>query len=384
MVVKELILKVASICNLNCEYCYVFNQGDNSFKNEPNIIDESIQKDIEKRIIEHCKYHQLEDFIVIFHGGEPLLAEKKFYVNFVNSLKEALPCVDLQFALQTNGTLLTQNWIDLFVSLNISLGISLDGTRTASKYRIYRNSKKNAYDEIIRGINLLYNNNLPVTVLSVMNTLETPEVNYIHLKENHISYIDYLFPDKTHDVKENNDKELIDWLIKLFDIWYDDYSLEKPFIRIFDQLVGLTIGIERGNEVVGRKVNQCLCVKPSGSMQAVDNLMICGDGFTKTGFNIANDSFDDAMSSSLMNKYYNAHMDSVLCGKCKKCIIKNICGGGHLAHRYSSVNGFDNPSVYCKVISSLVMHIQNRLNKDLFNNIRSVKNIEMLTEADFQ
>lgn len=81
MVFNELILKVSSCCNLNCKYCYVFNQGDNSYKNEPAIISNSLIGPIVERIKEHCEIHSVNTFLVIFHGGEPLLVPKDFFHN---------------------------------------------------------------------------------------------------------------------------------------------------------------------------------------------------------------------------------------------------------------------------------------------------------------
>lgn len=51
---NELILKVSSCCNLNCDYCYVFNQGDTSYKKEPSLLDKRFIPLIIHRIEEHC------------------------------------------------------------------------------------------------------------------------------------------------------------------------------------------------------------------------------------------------------------------------------------------------------------------------------------------
>ena len=144
---------------------------------------------------------------------------------------------------------------------------------------------------------------------------------------------------------------------------------------------------DNGNEIRHRRQARTTSprqrgVKPNGNIEAVDSLKICKDGFTKTELNVIHHTFNKALTSDLIQKYYNAHQDNVLCDKCKKCIIKNICGGGQLAHRYYSVNGFDNPSVYCKDISMLVTHIQNKLIDDLSKTSKEI-NIEKLTEDDF-
>lgn len=385
MIVKELKLKVTSICNLNCKYCYVFNQGDYSYKKEDAVMSEKIMEYIIKQLKQYCERHSLDTFLIIFHGGEPLLAPKIFYEKFIECAKIEIPETDIRFALQTNATLLSEEWIALFNSLDISVGLSLDGTREASKYRVFRSSGKNAYDKIIDGINLFYKNKYPIHTLSVINTQESPEVTYNHLKKNHITYSDFLYPDKIFDNKDSNDKLISSWLIELFELWYEDTSDDKPMIRLFDVLIGLILGVERGNETIGRKNNQTICIKPNGDIQAVDNLMVCGDGFTKTGYNVINNTFDEALKNQLMQKCCNSHKDSELCYKCKKCIIKNICGGGHLAHRYSQINGFDNPSVYCSEIFMLVMHIQNRIIDDLSELIDKEKFVvDKLTLEDFK
>ena len=369
MVFNELILKVSSCCNLNCKYCYVFNQGDNSYKNEPAIISNSLIGPIVERIKEHCETHSVNTFLVIFNAGEPLLVPKEFFSQFINLITKSVPDTKFYFGLQTNGTLLTQELFSYLDSLNISIGISLDGTEKASQNRVYRSNNKCAYPEILRGIKILQKNNIAVNILSVINIEEEPERIYEHLKFNDIASVDFLFPDIIYKVSTSN--EVGKWLIKLFDLWYDDEDVNKPLIRYFDTIVGLFMGVERGYEVLGRKINTTISIKPNGNIELVDNLKVCGDGFTHTGLNVLRNSFDDVSDNEIMKKYYDSHQDSVLCKKCRECLIRNICGGGNLAHRYSPENGFDNPSAYCKDIYSLVSHIQHRLISDLpdiFNN----------------
>lgn len=365
MIVSELILKVTSCCNLNCKYCYVFNQGDTSYKQEPTVISTDLITSVVQRIEEHCAKHQLKNFLVIFHGGEPLLASKDFFTDFVSIAKESLPGVEIRYGIQTNGTLLTQEWFTLLDKLDISIGVSLDGPYNASKYRVYRSNNENAYNEIIRGINIIHENNFPVNVLSVINISESPQSIYTHLKENNISNADFLYPDITYDNRSIVETEVGNWLVKMFDLWYDDTDKNKPLIRYFDSIVGILVGVERGYEVLGRKENKTICIKPNGKIELVDNLKVCGNGFTKTTLNVLENTFDEALELDLMKKYYYSHQDTVLCKKCKSCVIRNICGGGNLAHRYSSVNEFENPSAYCRDIFLLVSHIQNRVMNDL-------------------
>lgn len=87
---------------------------------------------------------------------------------------------------------------------------------------------------------------------------------------------------------------------KMFDLWYEDNDTQKPMIRYFDTVVSLLLGIERGYEMLGRKPNKTISLKPNGNIELVDNLKICGDGFTHTGKNITDSTFDDIAQNSVM------------------------------------------------------------------------------------
>lgn len=365
MIIDELILKVSGVCNLNCKYCYVFNQGDYSYMYEGDFITEDIARSVIEKIKQHCCVNNLKKFIIVFHGGEPLLIGKSFYQNFVNNVLYEISNVDIQFVVQTNGTLITGEWLSLFQQLKISIGMSLDGTERASAYRVFRTTGKSAYERIIKSVDLMRNVKYPVRILSVINTNETPVSTYLHLKNNQIDFVDFLFPDKTYDNRNRLTSKISEWLIDLFEIWYSDRSEMKPEIRFFNTIISIILGMESGYEVLGRSLNRIICIKPNGDIQAADNLMVCGDGFTKTSLNIRNNTIDEASEHPLIKKYYYSHMDSELCSICRDCIVKNICGGGSLAHRYSSVNGFDNPSAYCNELFEIIIHIQNKLIEDL-------------------
>lgn len=381
MEIHEIVLKVDSICNLNCEYCYVFNQGDTTHLLEPNIIEEDLPNIILSRVNEYCKIHKLKDFYIIFHGGEPLLLPQKFYIDFVKKSQEIVKNVDLHFLLQTNGTLLNNVWAELLVNLGITVGVSIDGTEEATKRRVYKSTGKPAFNEILKGLKVLQKYQEETSILTVANVNYEPKILYEFYKSIGINGFDLLLPDATHEKKGDAVGRLGEWLSCFFDIWYDDKDEKKPDLRIFDVILRLLLGFDIGNEPWGLRYNGVVALKPSGKIEPVDSLKICGHGITETNLNIRKNTLDDVVSVPLIRKYYNAHQDSELCSKCCNCIIKHICGGSQLAHRYSIQNEFDNPSVYCNDIRVLVTHIQNRLVADM----PELKDagVELLTEEDF-
>lgn len=100
----------------------------------------------------HCDKNNVPIVHIAFHGGEPLLIDKSFYVEAVRTINTALKGIQIIYILQTNGTLLTDEWYTLFKELNIQVGISIDGTEVHhNKFRVYHN-KKGSFTDVIRGI----------------------------------------------------------------------------------------------------------------------------------------------------------------------------------------------------------------------------------------
>jgi uncharacterized protein len=77
----HLVVKVASRCNLNCTYCYMYNMGDDSYKSQPKFMTQTIVEAMLLRVKNHCIDNDLKEFLIIFHGGEPLLIGLDFYKN---------------------------------------------------------------------------------------------------------------------------------------------------------------------------------------------------------------------------------------------------------------------------------------------------------------
>jgi uncharacterized protein len=124
------IVKIAGRCNINCTYCYMYNMGDGSYLSQPKKMSEATVQRLAERVKEHCQTHNLQRFEFILHGGEPMLAGVEFVRHFVSIVRSVLPPgITPGFSMQTNGTLLNEEWCQLIGELNIQTGISMDGTR---------------------------------------------------------------------------------------------------------------------------------------------------------------------------------------------------------------------------------------------------------------
>ncbi|MFV0390554.1 MAG: radical SAM protein [Paludibacteraceae bacterium] len=384
MLINQIVLKITNRCNLNCSYCYVFNKGNYAFLVEPSFISDSIIIELFNKIEVYCKRNKIKRFYVVFHGGEPLLLGRDFFSRAVSYANTIVKSTDLIFSLQTNGTLINNEWCDLFSKFKIHVGISFDGTELANKDRVFRKDSTPAFQSILSGIKIYSNRFVDTSILSVINTTENPIKLYSNLKELNITSADFLFPDINYDTNIMVNDDISFWLIDLFNVWYSDQKKNRISIRFFENIIRLILGDSNaGNEVLGTKNNAVLAIKSNGNIEAVDSLKICGDGFTKTKLNILENDFNDIVNEPLILKYYNAHKESVLCEKCNLCNLNKICGGGQLAHRYSSKNGFDNPSVYCSQMIKLLVHIQNKIFDELPIEIIIKSKLERLSINDF-
>ena len=353
---SSLAIKVASRCNLNCSYCFMYNLGDTTYKNQPKFMSSETVDYIIEKTKNHIKKYNKKEFSFLFHGGEPLLAPKEFYVNFLNKVKKIqneLKDVIFSFDLQTNGVLLDENWINLFKELNISPSVSVDGTKKAHDMFRIDHKGNGSYDTVLKNVKLLKNKMTFADIACVINIKETPIEVYSSFKKMNGSYVNFLIPDYTHDNFPFDNKETLmgDWLIKLFDVWVNDEQRYK--IPLF---IGLLNTLMRINENV-KNESTVLIVETNGEIEAIDSLKACGHGFTKTGLNIKKDNFHDIEKTSLGKLYFN-DFNTKLCNKCLECPLMEACKGGRLVHRYSKENGFNNPSVYCNDLIKLIAHVQ--------------------------
>ncbi len=88
--ITTFIYKVASRCNLDCSYCYEYNMGDNSWRDQPHFTSRGTAKKLATRVREHAEIHELDYVMFSFHGGEPLLAGPLFFRDLVHIIREGL------------------------------------------------------------------------------------------------------------------------------------------------------------------------------------------------------------------------------------------------------------------------------------------------------
>lgn len=122
------LLKVASRCNLACDYCYMYEHADQLWRHQPHMFSPETSAAVVTRIGEYVARRQLQHVSVVFHGGEPLLFGAAGLASLAADLREAMPDgARCDISLQTNGVLLTMQALSILADADIGVSISLDG-----------------------------------------------------------------------------------------------------------------------------------------------------------------------------------------------------------------------------------------------------------------
>lgn len=333
----------------------MYNQADSSYMLQPKYLSNETIEVLIDSIHAYCLLKNPHAFQLIFHGGEPLLIPKQILENFILSLTAKIPpTTQLQFFVQTNGVLLTDSWLEFLRKHQISIGISLDGSRQVNDQHRLTHKGDSSFDAVMKGIENCHRHHQYFGVLGVVNANTDPIEQYHFFKSLHTKQVDFLLPHHHHDNPPAT--SYAQWWISLFDEWFYDSDDTKPNIRFLTQIILNCIGAGEGFDMCGQETNDYLVIETDGSIETVDAMKICGEAFTKENYHISTHTFEEALQSPLMNLYHQSHQK--LANKCQKCPIVEVCGGGFLPHRFSKVNGFDNPSVYCHDLQKIIIHIQ--------------------------
>ena len=119
--VETVILKVASRCNIDCRYCYVFNMGDSGWSRAPKQMSRETCRATTKALAV-LSHEQGRPFAVVLHGGEPLLLGYDNLQYMLSELRRSLP-VDCAISIQTNGMLITREILDLCSSERVTINV---------------------------------------------------------------------------------------------------------------------------------------------------------------------------------------------------------------------------------------------------------------------
>ncbi len=377
--INEAVLKVHSRCNLDCDYCYVYNLGNESWREQPKIMTSQTVDTFGDRLSDYLDRGEDRpiSFQVTYHGGEPLLAPPEFFEDTTRTLRDAVGSKTLlQFVVQTNGTLLTDEYLKVFRKNAIRVGVSLDGSQEGNdRHRLDRRGKS-SYEATIAGIRRMEDyryRGLFSGILAVVDIENDPVETYKTLREFEPPALDFLLPHGNWQTlppgletpQDRRATPYADWLGKVFDVWFPD-DAKHLRIRSFDSVMYLWSGGRSKVESIGDGGSQAglVVVETDGSYELVDTLKSTPGNPAKTGLNIYRNSLQEA--NEYMVRKSKQLGATVLSTTCQQCPVLKQCGGGYAPHRYSEENGFDNPSVFCQDLARSAMHVRGRIMEEAF------------------
>ena len=361
--IDTVLLKVASRCNLNCSYCYVYNMGDTGWANMPKQMS-PVTMDAAARALGQLYDHQTSSFAVVLHGGEPLVIGASKLEYLLSGLRNALP-PECTLNIQTNGILVTREILDLCVRFGATISVSIDGPK-----HIHDRARRDvrglgSHDRVVNGINEIKGHSQGRTlfsgILAVIDPTSDPVEIYECLKSFGAPSIDLLVRDGNHTrlpeaKKSFGSTEYGQWLCGFLDTYLLDQT--PPRIRLLDDLIRLVLGGAGRKEGVGLTDFGILVVDTDGSITKNDTLKSTSDGADRfaTNFTVHDNDFAEVISSA---EFLESHeLQRPTAQECKACPELRVCGGGMQLHRWSDNNGYDNPSVYCHDQKLLISHIR--------------------------
>ena len=366
------IFKVVSPCNLNCTYCYEYNLGDDSWKSQPKVMSLAVAEQATKRIRAHLEYHNSRFITIVLHGGEPLLAGIDHLQQLVDIIRQTLgPDIHVDFGTQTNGILLTTEFLAFFEKERFQIGISCDGPPKANDLNRVYHSGRGSGNDVQRALELLKGHHCAGGgILCVIDLRNDPLEVWEYLASFNPPGLDFLLPHGHWDIRPTgkNDAQptphleqkspYAEWLIPIFDRWF---SGDRRHIRIryFEEILEHLMGGPGCLESLGLGPATLVIIAPDGSYEGVDTLKVVMPGEHILGLNVFEHSAEEVLVHPKV-KFRQSGI-SVLCEDCKVCRFVEICGAGYLPHRFSKERGFQNPSVYCADLYKLIGHIRTKL-----------------------
>jgi uncharacterized protein len=363
--IDTVLLKVASRCNLDCTYCYVYHLGDESWRSQPKRFSDETQVLIAHELGSLMRT-QGRPFSIVFHGGEPLLMGKRRLEFFFSQLRAELG-YRCGISVQTNGILINEAFLDICSLHDVTLSVSLDGPALVhDRFRIDLR-RRPTHAKVVAGIETLKAHSnvkrLFSGILAVVDPTSDPNAIYDYFKELGVPSVDFLYRDGNHTVlpygkASANSLEYGKWMCAILDRYVSDAT---PFrIRMLDDMMKLILGGQGVKEGVGLTDYGILVIDTDGSIKKNDTLKSSppGDSF-ESHWELATHSLSEIVASPEFQAYHRAQRPTS--ALCQPCPVLKVCGGGMVTHRFKQGSGYDNPTVFCadqlRLIAQMKKHV---------------------------
>lgn len=333
----QLMLKTSgATCNLACRYCYYLgkkHEEDHSCNSK--IINYSL---LEKAIREYILENPSNPSFV-WHGGEPLLAPLEFYQNVLEIQKKYARNIYVENSIQTNGTLLNDNYCEFFAKNNWLVGISIDGPKDIhDKYRKTADGKP-TFEKVMKGIELLKKHGVQWNAMAVISDYcaKYPNRFYEFFKGISCQFIQFT-PLVERNLKESSklaslqDEGVIsnysvrpeswgNFLCDIFDKWIAK-DVGEIFIQIFESTLANWLNITPGVCTMSDSCSSSLVLSHNGDIYPCDHFVF---PHYKLG-NLYEQNFTQLRDNRKI-KNFALMKTELLPDECKQCEFYFACKG---------------------------------------------------------
>ncbi len=348
-----LVKPTGATCNLDCAYCFFLSKEmlypGSRFRMADDLLETYIRQLIES--------HQTNEVTIAWQGGEPTLMGLPFFRRAVELAEQyRRPGMTIEYTMQTNGTLLTDEWGEFLAANNFLMGISIDGPRELHDLYRYDKGGGPTFDKVMRGLDVLKRHKVEWNVLCTLhrNNADRPLEIYrffrdelgaqfiqfipiverltaeqaaatTNLAEPWRSWRDrplYVLAGDVVTERSVTAEQYGDFLCAVFDEWVRR-DVGRVYVQMFDVALANWVGAPSGLCVHSRTCGIALAVEHNGDLYSCDHFV---EPAYRLG-NIREDHLIELVASDKQRQFGQDKYDT-LPAYCRTCAVRFACHGG--------------------------------------------------------
>lgn len=325
MAVSVMIKPASSKCNLRCKYCFYCDVSNNRAETDKGFMTLETAENVIKKALSFGR----DSVSFTFQGGEPLLAGIDFFKKFVSIVdkQNADGTLSVSYFLQTNATLIDDEWCRFFKENNFLLGVSLDGNEEQNRYRVYKDGRS-SFDDVVSSVDLLKKYGVNFNIVSVLtkqlaNSFRDSYKFFKSIGADYLQYIPCINDFNEVDEYSMDNDDYVNYLNSAFKIYYNSKMRNAHIsIRQFDNYCLLCRNQNAEQCGMNGVCSNQFVVEGDGSVYPCD--FYCIDDFYLG--NINDTDFEEMYNSPVTVEFIKDSFK--LKEECKNCDVFYLCRGG--------------------------------------------------------
>ena len=327
-------------CNLACKYCYYLEKSHLYQNSHRHLMSDEM---LEQFTREYIEAQTMPQVLFTWHGGEPLMRSIDFYKKALALQKKYAHGKQIDNVIQTNGTLLTDEWCEFFAKNHWLVGISIDGPQEYHDHYRVTPAGKPSWEKVMQGISLLKKHRVEWNAMAVVNAYnaEHPLEFYHFFRDNGCQYLQ--FTPIVERLTEHEDGRTLasladdreipladasvtpqqwgNFLCTIFDDWVR-HDVGKTFVEIFDCTLANWMGVLPGICAYSKECGHAGVMEHNGDVYSCDHFVFPE---YKLG-NIREQSLIDMLYGEKQQAFSRLKHTS-LPRQCKECDMEFACHG---------------------------------------------------------